>query len=76
VAIGFGVALRLLTAVGEEQAVLAPVLYRQVRRGERPVVADWVALAGEPGGACVVELPRSSKFARRRAGTERLLASR
>jgi ribosome biogenesis GTPase len=71
VAIDFGVALRVLTAVGEEEAVLAPVLYRQVRRGERPVVGDWVALAGEPGGACVVErLPRSSRFARRRAGTD------
>jgi len=53
--------------------VLAPVLYRQVRRGERPVVGDWVALAGEPGGACVVErLPRSSRFARRCAGTEQV----
>jgi ribosome biogenesis GTPase / thiamine phosphate phosphatase len=73
VAIDFGVALRVLTAVGEEQAVLAPVLYRQVRRSERPVVGDWVVLAGEPGGACVVErLPRSSRFARRRAGTEQM----
>jgi ribosome biogenesis GTPase len=71
VAIDFGIALRVLTAVGEEQAVLAPVLHRKDRRGERPVVGDWVALAGEPGGACVVErLPRSSTFARRRAGTE------
>ena len=71
VAIDFGVALRVLTAVGEEQAVLAPDLYRQARRGERPEVGDWVALAGEPGGACVVErLPRTSKFTRRRAGTE------
>lgn len=72
VAIDFGVALRVLTPVGEELAVLAPVLYRQVRGGERPVVGDWVALAGEPGCACVVErLPRSSSFARRSAGTER-----
>jgi ribosome biogenesis GTPase len=71
VAIDFGVALRVLTAVGGEQAVLAPSLYRPHRRGERPVVGDWVALAGEPGGACVVErLPRSSTFARRRAGTD------
>jgi ribosome biogenesis GTPase / thiamine phosphate phosphatase len=71
VAIDFGVALRVLTAVGQEQAVLAADLYRQARRGERPVVGDWVALAGKPGGACVVErLPRTSKFTRRRAGTE------
>src|SRR3954470_10083716 len=55
VAIDFGVALRVLTAVGEEQAVLAPHLYRQARRGERPVVGDWVALAGEPGGDCLFE---------------------
>jgi ribosome biogenesis GTPase / thiamine phosphate phosphatase len=73
VAIDFGVALRVLTAVGDEQAVLAPVLYRQARGGERPVVGDWVALAGEPGGARVVErLPRSSRFARRCAGTEQV----
>jgi ribosome biogenesis GTPase len=71
IAIDFGVAFRVLTAAGEDQAVLAPVLYRQARHGERPVVGDWVALAGEPGDACVVErLPRSSTFARRRAGTE------
>src|SRR3954471_1784929 len=56
VAIDFGIAYRVLTAAGEEQAVLAPVLLRQVRRGERPVVGDWVALEGEPGAACVVEL--------------------
>jgi len=73
VAIDFGVAFRVLTAVGEEQAVLAPGLHRRVRGGERPVVGDWVALAGEPGGACVVEgLPRSSTFARRRAGTDQV----
>src|SRR2546423_14883623 len=36
VAIDFGVALRVLTAVGEEQAVLAPDLYRQARPGGRP----------------------------------------
>jgi ribosome biogenesis GTPase len=71
VAIDFGVAFRVFTAVGEEQAVLAPSLYRQDRLGERPVVGDWVALAGEPGGACVVErLPRSSMVSRRRAGTD------
>src|SRR3954469_18193534 len=71
VAIEFGVALPVLPSIGEEQAVLAPVLYRQVRRGERPVVGDWIALAGEPGGACIVErLPRTSTFTRRRAGTE------
>ena len=39
--------------------------------GERPVVGDWVALAGEPGGALVVQrLARRSTFARRRAGSE------
>jgi ribosome biogenesis GTPase / thiamine phosphate phosphatase len=71
VASDFGVALRVLTAVGEEQAALAPGLYRQARRGERPVVGDWVALAGESGSACVVErLARRSTFTRRRAGTE------
>jgi ribosome biogenesis GTPase / thiamine phosphate phosphatase len=71
VAIDFGVALRVLTAGGEEQAVLTPDLYRRAREGERPVVGDWVALAGERGGACVVErLPRASSFTRRRAGTE------
>lgn len=69
VAIDFGVALRVLTAAGEEQAVLAPRLYRQ-SDGERPVVGDWVGLAGAPGGACIVErLSRSSTFSRRRAGT-------
>ena len=35
------------------------------------VVGDWVALAGEPGGALVVErLARRSTFTRRRAGSE------
>jgi ribosome biogenesis GTPase len=72
VAIDFGVTLRVLTAVGEEQVVLSPDLFRQARRGERPAVGDWVALAGRPGGACIVErLARTSKFMRRRAGTER-----
>ena len=71
VAIDFGAALRVFTAAGEEQVGLAPDLYRQARSGERPVVGDWVALAGEPGGALVVErLPRRSTFTRRRAGSE------
>ena len=46
VAIDFGAALRVLTAAGEEEVGLAPDLYRQARSGERPVVGDWVALAG------------------------------
>src|SRR4051794_41960359 len=50
-AIDFGVALRVLTAVGEEQAVLAPDLYRQARLGARPAVGEWVGLARGPGGA-------------------------
>jgi ribosome biogenesis GTPase / thiamine phosphate phosphatase len=71
VASDFGVALRVFTAVGEEQAALAPDLYRGARGGERPVVGDWVALAGELGSACVVErLARRSTFTRRRVGTE------
>jgi ribosome biogenesis GTPase len=70
VAIDFGAALRVLTAAGEEQVGLAPDLYRRARSGERPVVGDWVALAGEPGDALVVErLPRRSTFTRRRAGS-------
>ena len=69
--IDFGVELCILTASGEERAALAPDLYRQARRGDRPVVGDWVALAGEPGGLLVVErLARRSKFTRLRAGTE------
>jgi ribosome biogenesis GTPase len=71
VAIDFGAALRVFTAAGEEQVGLAPDLCRQARGGERPVVGDWVALAGEPGDALVVErLVRRSTFARRRAGSE------
>jgi ribosome biogenesis GTPase / thiamine phosphate phosphatase len=71
VAIDFGAALRVLTGVGEEQVGLAPDLCRQARSGERPVVGDWVALAGEPGGALVVErLARKSTLTRRRAGSE------
>jgi ribosome biogenesis GTPase len=67
----FGVALRVVTAFGEEQAALAPDLYRQARRGERPVVGDWVALAGESGPPRIVErLARRSMFIRRGAGTE------
>jgi ribosome biogenesis GTPase / thiamine phosphate phosphatase len=71
VAIDFGAALRVLTAAGGEQVGLAQDLHRQARKGERPVVGDWVALAGEPGGALVVErLARRSTFTRRRAGSE------
>lgn len=71
VAVDFGVAVRILTAAGEEQATFSPAMYRRARRGERPVVGDWVALAGEPGDARVVKrLPRSSRFTRRRAGSE------
>jgi ribosome biogenesis GTPase / thiamine phosphate phosphatase len=71
VAIDFGAALRVLTAAGEEQVGLAPDLCRQARSGERPVVGDWVALAGVPGRALVVErLARRSTFTRRRAGSE------
>jgi ribosome biogenesis GTPase len=71
VAIDFGASLRALTAAGEEDAGLAPDLYRRARSGERPVVGDWVALAGTPGDALVVErLPRTSTFTRRRAGSE------
>jgi ribosome biogenesis GTPase / thiamine phosphate phosphatase len=71
VAIDFGASVRVLTAVGEEQVGLAPDLFRRARSGERPVVGDWVALAGEPGDAFVVErLVRGSAFTRRRAGSE------
>jgi hypothetical protein len=67
VAIDFGAALRVLTAAGEEQVGLSPDLFRQARSGERPVVGDWVALAGEPGCALVVGGCRRSTFTRRRA---------
>jgi ribosome biogenesis GTPase / thiamine phosphate phosphatase len=71
VAIDFGASLRVLTASGEEAAGLAPDLYRRARSGDRPVVGDWVALAGTPGSALIVErLARSSTFTRRRAGSE------
>ena len=71
VAIDFGASLRVLTAAGEEEVGLAPDLYRRARSGDRPVVGDWVALAGTPGDALVVErLARTSTFTRRRAGSE------
>jgi len=71
VAIDFGASLRVLTAAGDEEVGLAPDLYRRARSGERPVVGDWVALAGTPGDALVVErLARTSTFTRRRAGSE------
>lgn len=71
VAIDFGASLRVLTAAGEEEVGLAPDVYRRARSGERPVVGDWVALAGSPGNALVVErLARTSTFTRRRAGSE------
>ena len=55
VAIDFGASLRVLTASGGEEVGLAPDLYRRARSGDRPVVGDWVALAGPPGGALIVE---------------------
>jgi ribosome biogenesis GTPase / thiamine phosphate phosphatase len=71
VAVDFGAALRVLTAAGEEQVGLAPALRRQAHGGERPVVGDWVVLAGVPGSAVVVErMARRSTFARRRPGSE------
>jgi ribosome biogenesis GTPase / thiamine phosphate phosphatase len=71
VAIDFGASLRVLTASGEEEVGLAPDLYRRARSGDRPVVGDWVALAGTPGGALIAErLARTSTFTRRRAGSE------
>jgi len=71
VAIDFGASLRVLTASGEEEVGLAPDQYRRARSGDRPVVGDWVALAGAPGRALIVErLARTSTFTRRRAGSE------
>jgi ribosome biogenesis GTPase / thiamine phosphate phosphatase len=72
IAIDFGAALGVLTAVGAERVGLTPDMCRQDRSGERPVVGDWVALAGEPGSAVVVErLARTSTLTRRRAGSKR-----
>lgn len=61
----------LRTESGEERAPLAAALHLRAREeeGEKPVVGDWVALAGDPDEAEISELlPRHSKLSRLRPG--------
>jgi ribosome biogenesis GTPase len=59
-------------AGGEIDATVSGRLRHEARRrGELPVVGDWVAVRrapGETGGAIVGVLPRRSRFSRRSAG--------
>ena len=68
----FSEVVRLYTAEGKTDAVLAGRLRRAAQEGaERPAVGDWVATrVGDKGGNLVVEavLPRHSTFSRRAPG--------
>src|SRR3954467_2255400 len=63
---------RLITAVGELDAVLAGRVKHHARsRAELPAVGDWVAVRKRPEedrGAIVAVLERRSRFSRRMAG--------